>query len=326
MKTNNLFEFATSELSQDAFICWLLNFAHKNHQDEDPILRECAKELLSIIIQTDEELIITKITKQYKNIDVLIEVNGKYNIIIEDKTFTGQHGDQINTYRKVLENEDRKNIICVYYKIIEQSLKEENALNITRHDLIELFAKYVDKTDNNVFKDYYDYLLSIERMVNSYKTEPIENWVLDYGHAYKGFFVHLIESEIIRVNRPYGWQYVANPSGGMRALWWFNLSREELDGCNLLEENVSNLYLQIEDDIIALKITGNVEQTNNIRWSLYNYVKGQVPSFNKKPFKKGKWMTVGYIKYDEKNYLEKIDLMQNIMQSIADKKYRFSSI
>lgn len=326
MKTNNLFEFATSELSQDAFICWLMNFAHENHQNEDPILRECAKEFLSKIVQTDEEMNITKISKQYKNIDVLLEVNGKYNIIIEDKTFTDYHDDQTIRYMETLVKEGRENIICVYYKIIEQPFEEKNITNITRHDLIELFSKYVNNTGNIIFKDYYEYLLSIERVVNNYKTEPIENWVLENGHAYKGFFTHLIKNEVVRVDRPYGWQYVANRSGGMRALWWYNLNREELNGCNLLEEYLSGIYLQIEDDIIAVKITGNTEYTNSVRWSLYNYIKGQAPSFNKKAFKKGKWMTVGYIKYDENNYLEKISLMQGIMQSIANGDYKYNVV
>ena len=95
MKKNNLFMYATSELSQDAFICWLMNFAHKDHLNEDVVLTNCAKELLSKIIRTGEDLTVTDIKRQYKNIDVLLEVNSKYHIIIEDKTFSGQHDDQI---------------------------------------------------------------------------------------------------------------------------------------------------------------------------------------------------------------------------------------
>lgn len=47
MAKNNLFSFATSELSQDSFLGWLLNFAHKEHKNEDIALFECAKELVS---------------------------------------------------------------------------------------------------------------------------------------------------------------------------------------------------------------------------------------------------------------------------------------
>lgn len=324
MKRNNLFQFATSELSQDAFICWLMNFASKKHQHEDLILSECAKEILSMFIQSKEDVVVTKISKQYKNIDVLIEVNDKYNIIIEDKTFTNIHDNQINTYKQTLTDEKRNNIICVYYKIIEQPFEEKNVVNVTRKDLINWFSKYVDRTSNIIFKDYYDYLLSIESSVNKYKTEPIKNWLHHNGHAYKGFFTHLIENRIVRLDRSYGWQYVANPSGGMQALWWYNLTQEELKRCNLSTEYLSNMYLQIENNIIAVKIKGNTEKSNSIRWSLYSYIKEQVPYFNKKTFRNGQWMTVGYIEYDEKNYREKIELMERVMESIANGDYKYN--
>lgn len=323
---NNLFMFATRELSQDAFICWLMNFAHKNHSDEDIALRDCAKALLAKIVQTEEDLVITKVSKQYKNIDVLLEVNGKYNIIIEDKTFTDQHGDQINRYRKLLEDEGRNNIICVYYKIIEQPHEEKTDVNITRQDLIALFSKYVNKTNNSIFTNYYEYLISIDNEVKRYKTEPIENWVRENDHAYKGFFTHLVKENVIQIDRGYGWKYVSNPSGGIRALWWYFLKREELIACNLVEEYINELYLQVEDNIIAVKMTGDTDFTSNVRWSLYNYMRNKLPEFNKKPFRKGKWMTIGYVEYNENNYREKISMMQDMMQSIAKGEYKYNVV
>lgn len=323
MKTNNLFKYATSELSQDAFICWLMNFADERHYNEDLVLGDCAKDLLAKIIGTQEDLRITKVTRQYKNIDVLLEVNNKYNIIIEDKTFSDQHGDQINRYRKTLVEEGRDNIICVYYKIVEQSYEEQTDINISRQDLIELFSKYVNKTNNNIFNDYYEYLLSIDISINRYKTEPIEKWTLENDHAYKGFFTHLIKDNIIQVDRRYGWKYVANPSGGIYALWWYLLKGEEFDACNLSGEYLEELFLQVEDNIIAVKMRGTTEHTTDVRWSLYKYIKGKVPYFNKKPFKKGKWMTVGYVEYNEIDYREKITLMENMMKSIVSGEYQY---
>ena len=42
MEKNNIFNFATSELSQDAFICWCLNWL--NYEDSE--LRALAVDLL----------------------------------------------------------------------------------------------------------------------------------------------------------------------------------------------------------------------------------------------------------------------------------------
>ena len=91
MGKNNLFDFATSELSQDAFICWLLNFAHEDHLRENRYLTECAQKLLQKMVPEEEKSFVTDIKQQYKNIDILIEVNDKYSVIIEDKTFSNTH-------------------------------------------------------------------------------------------------------------------------------------------------------------------------------------------------------------------------------------------
>ena len=331
MTKNNLFEFATSELSQDAFICWLLNFAHKDHLDEDRYLTECAKKLLQKMVPEETDHVVTDIQRQYKNIDVLLEVNKKYQVIIEDKTFSNVHDDQINKYEKILESEGKQNIKCVYYKIVEQAHDEEKAINIKRKDLLDIFSEYVNKTENVIFKDYYDYLLLIEADVNSYKNSEIQTWRKKYDHAYKGFFTHLVQNNIIQIkeddviNGKYNWGYVANPNGGIWFLWWFSIKSECLNSCNLLEKYIDELYLEIEDNQIVIKMTGDFQDGQDVRWSLYNFCKNTVTEFKKKTFRKGKHMTVGYVDFDETNYYEKIKMMENLMRSIVSGQYKFKT-
>jgi hypothetical protein len=38
----NIFSFATSELSQDAFLCWFLSWANKKYVRTDKGLHQCA--------------------------------------------------------------------------------------------------------------------------------------------------------------------------------------------------------------------------------------------------------------------------------------------
>ena len=329
---NNLFDFATSELSQDAFICWLLNFAHEKHLNEDIVLTECAKEILSKILPDEPNLVITAdIERQYKNIDILIEVNKKHNVIIEDKTFSNVHDDQINEYEKTLKAEGRQNIKCVYYKIVEQAHDEKNAINIKRNDLIDIFSKYKDKTENTILKEYYEYLLAIDADVNSFKNEPITVWREKYNHVYKGFFNHLVQDNIIQtkedsiINGNYNWKYISNPSGGFWGLWWYGIKSECLDSCNLFEKYIDELYLEIEDNQIVIKMTGDSQEAQDVRWSLYEFCNKNVEEFKKKTFRKGKHMTVGYVEFDEKNYREKIKTMENLMRSIVGGQYKFET-
>ena len=50
LSDSNLFKYATSELSQDAFICWLMSHALIGNKNADPILAKCAKEFLSKMV------------------------------------------------------------------------------------------------------------------------------------------------------------------------------------------------------------------------------------------------------------------------------------
>lgn len=89
--TNNLFNYATSELSQDAFLCWLLSYAQeKKYSGDDDKLQKCAQSLIKVFLLGQkgileknlikEDLIVEKIEKQWKYIDVLVRLKcGKKN-------------------------------------------------------------------------------------------------------------------------------------------------------------------------------------------------------------------------------------------------------
>ena len=46
MKKPNLFDYATSELSQDAFICWLLKWSNPEYIEVSKELHLCGIEIL----------------------------------------------------------------------------------------------------------------------------------------------------------------------------------------------------------------------------------------------------------------------------------------
>lgn len=107
-------------------------------------------------------------------------------------------------------------------------------------------------------------------------------------------------------------------------LWWFDiLSSDDLAVIGLDEQCADELYLQIENDIIAVKYTVNPKKnpdTNKvtaIRWKLYDHFRQQLGDiFQKKSFRPGNFMTVGYVKYDEKNYMEKLTDMKKALLAL----------
>lgn len=83
MIKNNLFNYATSELSQDAFICYLASFAFKD-ANKDFVLNECARKLFHLFVpEIDaEDVVLEQIERQFKlekkgRIDVLLTAQSK---------------------------------------------------------------------------------------------------------------------------------------------------------------------------------------------------------------------------------------------------------
>ena len=86
MTKPNLFHFATSELSQDAFIAWLLAWANRECADIDKNLHACAVDFVRKLLDKDDcNVEIVKVERQWENVDVCAEINGEYFILIEDK-------------------------------------------------------------------------------------------------------------------------------------------------------------------------------------------------------------------------------------------------
>lgn len=103
---NNIFNFATNELSQDAFICWCLNWINMPIRDDNESERQFGARLLSRLL--NEVYDVSKVNRVYifrqlLNIDVLVLVPElQVALIIEDKTSSQEHGNQINRYKYLL--------------------------------------------------------------------------------------------------------------------------------------------------------------------------------------------------------------------------------
>ena len=306
MERNNIFNFATSELSQDAFICWLCNWVNF----DDNILSEDEKKLKLLATEFIEKMLGEKledrkvnIKRQYQKIDVLLEIQNKTEfitneneknpvvdiyVIIEDKVGTGLHGNQQKTYRDLIseknekDNGSRAKIKVVYYKIYDEDNMErlkENGVNVIlgRENILELLKEYKDKINNSIFENYHNYLSNIETDVNSYEKKNLEDW---NSNCYIGFFKelknekNLLEHAIGR-QKDCSWGYVNNSSGGFMGMWWFPLSEEKIN--KLTETSDEDIYLQIEQynqkNIIAIKYSVPKKNKNNKELSKEDFEK-----------------------------------------------------
>ena len=302
MERNNIFDFATSELSQDAFICWLcnwVNFDDNSLSEDEKKLKALATEFIEKMIGEKLEDRKVNIKRQYQKIDVLLEIQNKTEfitneneknpvvdiyVIIEDKVETESHSDQINRYKKLIskKNKSKAQIKTVYYKTYDEDNMErlkENGVNVIlgRENILELLKEYKDKINNSIFENYHNYLSNIETDVNSYEKKNLEDW---NSNCYIGFFKelknekNLLEHAIGR-QKDCSWGYVNNSSGGFMGMWWFPLSEEKIN--KLTETSDEDIYLQIEQynqkNIIAIKYSVPKKNKNNKELSKEDFEK-----------------------------------------------------
>lgn len=177
---NNLFDFATSELSQDAFLCWSLNWLGVKEDTEDPYYKY-GKAMLDLFLgeykkDTYKEV---KVLKQFNKIDVLVlfkdNNDNQYALIIEDKTNTSEHNEQIKKYKEQLNDELSKRHDIKYRNLAENQIystyvktgimytddkfkANESTVIIDINNLHDVISKHVGLCKSDIILDYYEYL------------------------------------------------------------------------------------------------------------------------------------------------------------------------
>ena len=306
MNKPNIFKFATKELSQDAFICWLLAWANKAHQDD---------ELHSVGVRFLESLLAKKslnsvqinsieVRQQYKRIDILVLINttlkavresnkppeGSLAIIIEDKVGAGLTGNQLERYYKTVKNLgfSENQILPVYFRTkdkLDLSAIERNYYKAyMREDFLKVLQSY--KGTNQVLKDFRTYWQQIEDDTNVFQDLDIGAWK---NQAWIGFYKALRGS-------------LGHGSNGNKNL--FNTNSSPTYG-PLFEQQKKDckLYIRLCKDKLNFTVEANSKNTElimklRIKW-LKALEKQEVGGFGKinkaKRVGISKAMTIGFI-------------------------------
>ena len=176
----NIFDYATSELSQDAFLSWIIKWADKENCECDKKMNKCGKEIVNKLsggkIPATGEYTVD-IYKQYtisngQKMDLWITFNEfeedpkkeKYSLVIEDKVDTSFHDSQLKNYRNEAEKWCKKNNVVssyCYYKsgflsateknLVEKVYSKGNWNAVSVYDILPTLKKY---TENQIIEDY----------------------------------------------------------------------------------------------------------------------------------------------------------------------------
>lgn len=252
----NLFKFATSELSQDAVLAYMLAWADTDHK-ETTKLHKLGQDLLSALLSESEKALdrigpeseetpkdevvrikdairqirvdgikTVAVKRQDNNIDVSVDINKSLFVIVEDKTETIRHGDQIRRYKEAAKERfesDGKNreVVAVYFKTGNESASynpaPERAACFFRADVLEVLGKH-QNTGSDIIEEFRIHLQRLQDDTNSFKKSKLVA-LDDHGnsedgwswHAHQGYFMHL-ERKLNWGEK--GWGYTPNPAGG----------------------------------------------------------------------------------------------------------------
>ena len=169
----NLFDFATKELSQDAFLRWLF----ESYQDEK--YGYIGKALIAEFVNLygshsikPEQISDIKTYAQSENIDIVVDfkVDGRdYILAIEDKTTSAHHDEQLKRYKGIVEKWNRQKkdtnrpTILIYYKTHKMDDKEEKEVvdsdwKIFSFDQINNFWSKYSHCGNAIIEQYVSHI------------------------------------------------------------------------------------------------------------------------------------------------------------------------
>lgn len=215
----NIFDFATKELSQDAFLSWFIS-----NCNEDGI-KEFSYEFINLI--TDYHFKVGDIKKvqikqQENNMDMIVDFwtsedlnpQSHYVIIIEDKTISSAHSGQLKRYAEIMNgwntNEPgyKERRRKVFYKVNKET--DQDKLEIKEgdkgfetndcwrpfyiDDIYKFFSK-IPLTKSEILNSYVEHIKQIYNDLNVVSDKPMSEW--NYNN-YVTFFEKVIKEKFFK--------------------------------------------------------------------------------------------------------------------------------
>jgi hypothetical protein len=294
----NLFRHATKELSQDAFLCWLLEWSDKSNASEDAGLHSAGLHLLNSLLELHGQKPVVGpdicIHKQLCHVDIVVEVNMDIVLMVEDKVHSREHDAQLS-YRDCISHKyPGRNILPIYFKTGDQCdyarVESAGYLCFLRKEFLSVLDEGIRLgVSHPTFCDFREYLWDRENSVEAFRNTKVSEWPKG-SERWIGFF-----KELKIAKKDLAWSYVNNQSGGFWCAHW-----------HWAKWNGQEVYLQIEEGKLCFKIaTGRAANKSRVRDSWKDQVLKAVKTPNVLQLVRpnrlghGTWMTAALVERDD---------------------------
>ncbi len=211
---NNLFDFATKELTQDAMICWLINWV--NYKDSS--LYELGIKTLDLFLgkRRLDRYYNVKVIRQYLKIDVLVLFNNNYALIIEDKTNSFEQDDQIARYVSDLSNSSEmygKEVLTTYVKtgiIYDKDFRsiKKTHHSVTLEDIHNLIMPFALNSQSDIVNSYFKFLANTVKVRENITKMIIE---ASFAKAFDTAYGQFTFMDLVFCNRTKNTDIVVRP-------------------------------------------------------------------------------------------------------------------
>lgn len=262
MTVPNLYQFATSELSQDATLAYILSWAKPDCRTISPALNDLGERLLRALVGSSARaqgipdplhgvaITTLDVGTQGDHIDVWAKINDTVFLLIEDKVDAAEHDEQVARYQQTAAEYKTEGgkpwvVMPVYVKTGNESgphVRSTSACGIfLREDLLAVLSQ-VPGIGNTIVEEFRAHLQSRQDETESYRTRPHTEWppraIEGYYMALEAWIKDLQRQGVLRAKEDAEWEEVSNPARGFLGFWWHS--------CHL-ESHRCYLYLQIEN-------------------------------------------------------------------------------
>lgn len=249
-KASNIFSFATSELSHDAMICWLLSCLNLWEFKPDSAEYKIAIAFYEMLKQSENQL--PKVPKrvdvyqQVESTDVLAVIDGTVALVIEDKIASRIHSNQLARYRQSIPNSEREELrgvrshLFLFLKVgvlhqWEREGCEREKWKVVDWKNLEQFVEISSRiaTNNFLVNCYLEHLadqFGERRLWQS--GGDVDQWTWQTWEALLDDLCGELNANSHKVM--FDWAWVNNSSGGFYALY------------DIAEGEEPTIYIQLE--------------------------------------------------------------------------------
>ncbi|HQP14310.1 MAG TPA: hypothetical protein PLN58_06455 [Bacilli bacterium] len=245
MNKPNIFNYAYPELSQDAFICWLLNWGNPEYLAINEDLHDLSHKLIKAFFDKHSRKLPARIEKietimGYLHIDIILIINGCIIIPVQDKIYNRESPAQLAQYLQLLKEDgyDVQKMLPIYLQTGAQAnhkrLKESGFLPFSGKELMDILNRG-EHIKNDILKDFITHLRELENLTKSFLERSLNKWHLYSWHGFYDYFQDKLgDGE---------WDAVSGPINSFLAFWW-----------HWHNEKDCALYLQLEKADLCYKI------------------------------------------------------------------------